>query len=480
MTNQSPPQIGLEIPYFNYVHAARMGNDDVFLFGKNNAGEVFVEVPTDCNPVSELFPDITGSNPGPTNVGDYQPGDDFPFFYGIINEGDGGTTSEIAIQPYLSTDAILDASDISFPLFYINGLWAGQPFGDSDTLLLPSNLAAGSYYLILQLDANNANTETNESNNVVVSTDPFNVVGNGMADLAIMDVSCPGQYPGPGVTVTWDITVKNNSTTASANPTEVYLWNTILFPLAKRFYGSATIPALAPGASTVVSISVPSSVYFPNPGQAGLGQDFIFTGLKYLSFDPNGNTQDYTEFDGFPDGFCKKYSTDLELELTPVTPTVLTNQPVTFVMTVKNNGPEDALNVEADFDYGFAALGFPIPDVSAVISKGEFWRQDFSGGGTQPYRFFWYIPLLAAGESATAEVTIDPAVFVATDYTINRTVSSGHNNDPNPSNNTDEIVIPYDNSGGDIDLELALDQPNANPNQWGNYEVTATLTNHEY
>ncbi len=302
--------------------------------------------------------------------------------------------------------------------------------------------------------------------------------GNPTPDLSIVSVECPNEYPGPDVDVTWDITVQNNSTTAVANQTEIYLWNSFLAPLAKRLYGSTTIPALAPGATAVVSIAVPSTVYFPNPGQAGLGQDFIFTGLKYLSFDPNGDTQDYTEADGFPDEFCKKFSTDLSIELTPITSTVTVNQPVTFQMTVTNNGPVNAYNVEADFDMGFAALGFPIPDVTAVISKGEFWRQDFSGGGTQPYRFFWYLPFLASGESASAEVTIDPALFAANvDYVINRTVSSGHNIDPNPSNNMDEIIIPYANSGGDIDLELSLTQPNANPAQWSSYPVVLTINN---
>ena len=133
MTNPSPPQLGLEIPFFNYDHAARLGADDILLFGKDSNGDVFLEIPTDCNSVQQMFPDITGSEPGPINVGNYQPGDGFPYFYGIINEGGGSTTSEIAIKPWLSTDTNLDGGDIGFPVFYVErparraGVW-GQRY----------------------------------------------------------------------------------------------------------------------------------------------------------------------------------------------------------------------------------------------------------------------------------------------------------------------------------------------------------------
>ena len=474
MTNQFPPQLGLEVPFFNYEHAARMDNNDIFLFGKNNTGEVFVEVPTDCNSVEQLFPDITGSNPGPTNSGDYQPGGDLPYFYGITNEGGGGTTAEIAIKPWLSTDTNLDGSDIGFPIFYAEGLMAGRSFGDSDTLQLPANLAPGSYYLILELDADNANTETNEGNNVVVSLDPINMIG-GQADLEIVNVTCPNDFPQPGQPLVFDVEIKNNSTVASA--------------LANLFFNrriscvqcvpyqpiaTLTIPSIPPGSTSVISYSpqLPDPLSFPGT--------YCFTGgplsvscISIFDFFLSFEQSQFPSTDGEIAFYCKKYTTDLEIEIIPNGPTYGNDGLINMIFRVKNNGATDAYNVTVN---AFNGISLPNANPDNIITSDVGFN--VTGGDIQ-----WSLPVIPANSSLDIHVTYNALGLLQFNdlpntYTVEAGIASGHLvNDPSPSNNDDQFTFTKEVTSGDIDLELNLTQPNASPAQWSNYEVIATLTN---
>jgi GEVED domain/CARDB/Domain of unknown function DUF11/HYR domain len=90
------------------------------------------------------------------------------------NIGTGAATGNFNIKAYISTDNVLSANDIQDGIIptanYAAGLVQSQVPGAST---IPATLAAGNYYLILKIDADNQIAESNENNNVLVSSTPF-------------------------------------------------------------------------------------------------------------------------------------------------------------------------------------------------------------------------------------------------------------------------------------------------------------------
>ena len=307
--------------------------------------------------------------------------------------------------------------------------------------------------------------------------------GNGDPVLTITNVDCPTDFPKPTVVITWDIEIQNTGT-GSSTDTTIYLYSigSQEVGVTTTELGTATVPALSPGQSALVSITVPPSVHSPIPGFAGTGDKFILTGGKGLAFVPpiSGNPPSYTEGNGFPNIYCKKFSTDISADLSTALSSVSPTEPLVYTIEVTNNGPVDAHNVISDLYSNATAIPSPIGSVQ--LSKGMEWELGQpAGAGVFITNYFWHIPFLAVGESATATVTLTPAPgffeWPSSGVTISKTIDSGHNNDLNSSNNTDQITVPVTGDPDFIDLELSLSQPNADPSQWSSYEVIATIEN---
>ena len=352
---------------------------------------------------------------------------------------------------------------------------------------LPIDFPLGNYYFIVVVDEPNTVTETNEDNNVLASIQTFEVTpAGGAPELTITNVNCPGDFPSATESITWDITVQNNGGSTSAS-TPIYLYNTApgVVAYVTLELGTATVPALSPGSSTTFSITVPSNVHTPNPGFGAFGQNFLLSGVKGLSFTPlstnSGFAPEYSEGDGFPSIYCKKFSTDLAVDLSSAQVSVAPDEPYTYTVQVTNNGPEDAYNMISNL-YTTNSSFPQVPVFSAQPSEGEIWEFiQGAGAGTTNTSRQWYLPFLAVGESATVAVTLSPVPnfpWPASGATFGKTVNSFHNEDPSPANNSDAVSFTITNNpGGEIDLELTLDQGNATPAQWSNYSVLGTLKN---
>ncbi len=81
---------------------------------------------------------------------------------------------------YLSTDNVITTADTLLGTYHNTGLAAGASHAESIAVAIPTNLAAGTYYLGLIADKGSAVTESNESNNV--TTVATIVVGNANAN----------------------------------------------------------------------------------------------------------------------------------------------------------------------------------------------------------------------------------------------------------------------------------------------------------
>ncbi|MEO1261830.1 MAG: CARDB domain-containing protein [Bacteroidota bacterium] len=451
LTNSAPPEQQVEVPFFIYDHAARIGTEGLFLFGKRNNGDVFVEVPTDCQTLTPLYPDIVGRFIGINGTDDLQAGEYLHYYFSYENVGEGGTTENFTVRPWISSDTILSADDLAFPTLNVLGVAAERSDGRTDSLLLPTNLPPGEYYLIVEYDTDDSNPEIDENNNTSVTSYTFTVVEANSDDLVIVEVNCPGDFPSATEPITWEITVQNNGSSTSA-PTPVYLYNTApgVVAYVTLELGTANVPALSPGASTTLSITVPPDVHSPNPGFAGYGQNFLLSGIKGISFTPlplnSGFGPDYMEVDGFPNIYCKKFSTDISVELSATQTSATPSEPLTYTVAVTNNGPDDAYNISSSLFTTNSSNFPPPPGFSAQLSQGAVWEfLQAAGGGTTNTARAWYIPFLAVGETATATVTLTPipnlSEWPLSGVTFTRTANSLHNTDADLSNNTDDIMF---------------------------------------
>lgn len=105
-----------------------------------------------------------------------QQGQILNFKVDIKNIGLGNATNNFKVKAYISKDNILSADDVQDGVIptgnFVSGFAVTQVPGAST---IPLSLEAGQYYLILKVDADNEIGESNEDNNVLVSTTTFTV-----------------------------------------------------------------------------------------------------------------------------------------------------------------------------------------------------------------------------------------------------------------------------------------------------------------
>jgi hypothetical protein len=101
----------------------------------------------------------------------------------IKNIGTAATTGNFNVKAYISTDNALSSNDIQDGIIPTANFGAGfSSLQVAGATTIPATLAAGQYYLILKVDADNQITESNENNNVIVSVTPFTVTSNSIGN----------------------------------------------------------------------------------------------------------------------------------------------------------------------------------------------------------------------------------------------------------------------------------------------------------
>ncbi|MBI1224296.1 MAG: hypothetical protein GC192_03580 [Bacteroidetes bacterium] len=179
---------------------ALSGDELVFLSEKNNA--IFVEAMNCVEPADPQadLSIIVVSGTSPTTAEAGGTGNIYPF---LINLGTAPAT-DFDLKLVLSTDNVYSpATDIV--IGNVSGLnhTPGIASQQSISYALPSSIATGTYQFMLVADASNVVSESNESNNIVMS--PVNVIGGttppvgcaainilpGTNQLAISDFSAP-------------------------------------------------------------------------------------------------------------------------------------------------------------------------------------------------------------------------------------------------------------------------------------------------
>lgn len=132
---------------------------------------------------------------------------------------------------------------------------------------------------------------------------------------------------------------------------------------------------------------------------------------------------------------CVNVDADLQLDKTVAPPSVLVGGNVVFTLTVTNNGPNAATNVQ----------------VTDTLPPGLSYVSDDCGGIFVDPTLTWTVGPLANGAMATCNVTVQVNALGAQ---VNDATVSANTNDPTPANNTSAATV-----GGQSILEVPAISP---------------------
>ncbi len=227
-----------------YLFADTDGWDDVWESNENN--NLAFKILT-INPPQQ---DLVVSN---ITTKSATAGGTLQFSYTAKNQGKAAITGSTYTAFYLSKDTKLDNTDIYLDYGQLPALAAGASLNRSGSVSLNSNLAAGTYYLFVQLDGWDYLAEANESNNL--SYQAVTITGAPKPDLSISNISALAGTAGGNLNFNYTIDNKGNAI-APASSTGFYLSKDTVFDQSDVYLGLDAVNSLAAGASSKESVSL--------------------------------------------------------------------------------------------------------------------------------------------------------------------------------------------------------------------------------
>ena len=183
----------------------------------------------------------------------------------------GATANSSNMGYYLSTNAVLDASDVLLGNTYGYAIGVGRSSGHYTTLTVPAGTTAGGYYILFVADYLNQVAESNETNNVMavsLTVTPPSI------DLTIQQPSITPTNPAPGTPLNMSCYINNQGNSASpSSSVGFYLSNDAILDAADQLltsqyggqlyptypsqrYGTAAVPnGLAPGTYYILFVA---------------------------------------------------------------------------------------------------------------------------------------------------------------------------------------------------------------------------------
>jgi subtilase family serine protease len=174
----------------------------------------------------------------------------------IRNVGGAGAADTSAAF-YLSANTVIDAADDLLGQRVVPALSAATSHAASVTFTIPADTATGSYYIIEQVDPQNAVAESQETNNVnrtaLVRVGP---------DLTVATFTGPTTaVAGATISVT-DTTRNTGGAPADASTTHVYLSANVTLDAGDTLVGARNLLALDAGQSNAapIAVTIPSGL----------------------------------------------------------------------------------------------------------------------------------------------------------------------------------------------------------------------------
>ncbi len=241
------------------------------------------------------------------------------------NQGTGPSEASVTAF-YLSTNTIIDGTDISLGNRNIGVLAPGATDSAASTFTVPANTAVGNYYLLAKADAGSTVSESNENNNVkMASAIPIG------PDLIVSVVTVPGTAAAGGSISITDTTKNQGGGGSSASATSFYLSPNVLLDATDTLLTSRSVGALTAGAieSATTTVSIPADT--------AAGTYYIVAKADGPGAVPETHEANNVKFSA-----AIKIGPDL-VESSTVIPTVAgAGFPITVNDTVKNQGSNAA------------------------------------------------------------------------------------------------------------------------------------------
>ena len=177
---------------------------------------------------------------GPTSAG---AGMQFSVNDTTKNQGTGPSDASVTAF-YLSTNTVIDGTDISLGTRAVGALAPGATDSATTTLTVPATATVGNYYLLAKADANLAIAESNENNNVKTGS----VIPIG-PDLIVSALTVPATAAAGGSISFTDTTKNQGGGAAASSGTSFYLSANVLLDGTDTLLSTRTVGALAPGLS---------------------------------------------------------------------------------------------------------------------------------------------------------------------------------------------------------------------------------------
>jgi subtilase family serine protease len=198
---------------------------------------------------------IVSAVSGPASAGTGTP---FDVTTTVANIGAGASAAS-TVSIYLSKDPVITTSDVLLGTRSFGTLAPGATSAGPTTVSIPSNLAAGTYYLGAIVDAANGVKESDESNNALAG----NVVTLSVPDLTVDAVAGPAAAATGGtIVVSYTLSALANGAGASSATIGFYLSTDPVITPQDILLGSQLVGALAPGASRSgkVTLTIPTGI----------------------------------------------------------------------------------------------------------------------------------------------------------------------------------------------------------------------------
>ncbi|WP_108262110.1 Ig-like domain-containing protein [Mangrovicoccus ximenensis] len=354
--------------------------------------------------------------------------------YRVDNEGGATAAGKNWVDRlYLSTDQVLDEDDIFLRELSFSGqLDTGEWYGKTATVKMPG--VPGDYYLLVDVDAKNAQIETGEADNVGASRDPGTLLAAYTSTLTAVSISDPTLGVTEAVTGQ-SFLLRGQAVDFVTNEGEPYAVVKIV----------AEIGGFARTATVLTDVDGYWSASFSTlPGEAGL--------LSLTARHPDDPTEA-----PIPDDTVMVYGMGFERADNFRTLEVIEGTAGTFSFTLENFGEFDLSGLEAELLDLPAAWSGAVSLGTELGGDGSIELEltvDVPGGTPLAFDDMQVRVTSDEGASALLDVRIDPVVSLADIEIVQATVRAF-------AIREDQTFVSFDvvNNGSTVSNAISVDIP---------------------
>jgi trimeric autotransporter adhesin len=343
------------------------------------------------------------------------------FAFDVSNIGTAPSPSTFSIKSYLSKDKILSADDVQEGKVILGNLQANTGLGQVNGKHI-ATVTEGEYYLIVKVDADNQAVESNEANNIVVSSLPLTVMPL-LPDLTLANIKISPDMikVGAAALVKFDLKNIGQAATPTGYRIGAYLSKTNLLNTDAILIGTVMSAATNIGAT----VNTQGALKIPLTTMAGTYYLILVADdLKKIT-ESNDNNNTLVKSFQITQPEITPLTKDIALNITTTPARYTQYEDITYKITVTNTGQQTVTNIVTNFDYIEAGK---LPYTASKVGAGTTYNT---------VTRVWSVGTLAAGQSTTLDLVLFPMVK-GEDLLLKATVTP---TDDKPENNVVTNII---------------------------------------